>query len=89
VPGRIVTARPPFALEVELHFEVVVVRARGVLDADAAQQLDACLRSLWDAGLRRLELDLSGVRAGSAQGTAVVARWSPWVLLAGDGVAGA
>jgi hypothetical protein len=75
------TVRPPFRLEVELHLEAVVVRARGVLDADAATHLDACLRSLWDAGLRRLELDLAGVEGSSAAGARVVERWAPWVLL--------
>jgi hypothetical protein len=41
--------RPPFRLEVEPHLEVVVVRAVSAFDADAdaADQLDECLRSLW------------------------------------------
>ncbi|MCW2993629.1 MAG: hypothetical protein JWQ18_1124 [Conexibacter sp.] len=69
------TARPPFRLEVELHLEVVVVRARGVLDADAAEQLDECLRSLWEVGLRRLRLDVVGVRETSPEGRATLGRW--------------
>jgi hypothetical protein len=66
------TARPPFRLEVEPHLEVVVVRARGVLDADAAGQLDECLCALWEVGLRRVHLDLtgvSGIGAHTATGT--------------------
>jgi hypothetical protein len=35
---------------VEPHLEVGVVRAHGVLDADAGDQLDECLRCLWEVG---------------------------------------
>ena len=70
-----VTARPPFRLEVEPHLEVVVVRAHGVLDADAADQLDECLRSLWEVGLRRLRLDVAGVREMSPEGHATLVVW--------------
>jgi hypothetical protein len=69
------TARPPFRLEVEPHLEVVVVRAVGALDADAADQLDECLRSLWDVGLRRLRLDVDGVREMSPEGRATLGLW--------------
>ena len=71
-----VDARPPFRLEVELHLEAVVVRAYGVLDTDAAGQLDECLQSLWEVGLRRLRLELSGVRDACPEGRATVERWN-------------
>jgi anti-anti-sigma regulatory factor len=61
---------------VEPHFEAVAVRARGVLDAAAADQLDACLQSLWDVGLRRLRVDLSGIETMGAEGRATVGRWA-------------
>jgi hypothetical protein len=73
------TARPPFRLEVEPHLEVVVVRAHGVLDANAADQLDECLRSLWEVGLRRLRLNVIGVREMSPEGRATVRRWEAQV----------
>jgi hypothetical protein len=66
---------------VEPYLEEVVVRAHGVLDADAAAQLEECLRSLWEIGLRRLHLDLSGVWSTSAEGRTVVARWEKHVFV--------
>jgi hypothetical protein len=77
--SRRATARPSFRLEVEPHFEVVVVRAHGVLDADAADQLDECLRSLWEVGLRRLRLDVVGVRQMGPEGRATLRRWEAQV----------
>jgi hypothetical protein len=71
-----VIPRPPFRLEVEPHLEQVVVRAYGVLDADAAAQLEECLCSLWEVGLRRLHLDLSGVWSVSPEGEETVERWA-------------
>jgi hypothetical protein len=71
-----VTPRPPFRLEVEPHLEAVVVRAHGVLDAEAAVQLEACLCSLWEVGLQHLHLELSGVWSLSPEGEATVERWT-------------
>jgi hypothetical protein len=76
-----VPARPPFRVEVEPYLEEVVVRAHGVLDADAAAQLEACLRSLWEIGLQRLHLDLADVWSTSEEGRAVITRWEQHVFL--------
>jgi hypothetical protein len=67
---------PAFHLGVEPHLDVVILRASGLLDADAVDLLDRSIASLWSVGLRRIIVDVHGVRASDPAVDRLIDRWA-------------
>jgi hypothetical protein len=67
---------PAFRLGVEPHPDVVILHASGLLDADAVDLLDRCIASLWSVGLRRISVDVHGVRASDPAVEHLIDSWA-------------
>jgi hypothetical protein len=63
-------------IEIQIRADRIVANVYGVLDAGGARELCCCLDSLWDAGLRRIDLDLSALVHAPLEGELLVERWA-------------
>lgn len=67
---------PGLCVDVEPQRDVVVVRPRGELDLATAPAVDRQLQELFDAGFRRLALDLSGLSFIDSSGLHLALDWA-------------